>query len=89
MFRKVNPAFVQLPIFTRFVLVRVAYLSSSEAYTSNWGLLGKKHYLAFDWWKHFFVNIKAFRSRQKSQISQKHSPISLIQVGAVVVVIAW
>ena len=36
-----------------FVLVRVAYLSSSEAYTNNWGLFGKNNYLAFDWWKHF------------------------------------
>jgi hypothetical protein len=37
----------------RFVLVRVAYISSSEAYTNNWDLLGKENYLAFDWWKHF------------------------------------
>jgi hypothetical protein len=33
----------------RFALVRVAYLSSSEAYTNNWGLFGKDDYLAFDW----------------------------------------
>jgi hypothetical protein len=37
----------------RFVLVRVWYLSSSEAYTNNWGLFGKEKYLTFDWWKHF------------------------------------
>ena len=37
----------------RFVLVRVWYLSSSEAYTNNWGLFGKENYLTFDWWKHF------------------------------------
>jgi hypothetical protein len=37
----------------RFVLVRVAYLSSSKAYTNNWGLFGTDNYLAFDWWKHF------------------------------------
>ena len=36
----------------RFVLVLVAYLSSSEAYTYNWGLFEKNNYLAFDWWKH-------------------------------------
>jgi hypothetical protein len=32
----------------RFVLVRVWYLSSSEAYTNNWGLFGKENYLTFD-----------------------------------------
>jgi hypothetical protein len=37
----------------RFVLVRVAYLSSSEAYTYNSDVCGKENYLAFDWWKHF------------------------------------
>ena len=37
----------------RFVLVRVWYLSSSKAYTNNWGLFGKENYLIFDWWKHF------------------------------------
>ena len=37
----------------RFVLVRVWYLSSSEAYTNNWGLFGKENYSTFDWWKHF------------------------------------
>jgi hypothetical protein len=31
----------------RFVLVRVAYLSSSKAYTNNWGLFGTDNYLAF------------------------------------------
>jgi hypothetical protein len=36
-----------------FGLVRVWYLSSSEAYTNNWGLFGKENYLTFDWWKHF------------------------------------
>jgi len=30
-------------------LIRVGYLSSSEAYTNNWGLFGKENYLAFDW----------------------------------------
>jgi hypothetical protein len=34
-------------------LIRVGYLSSSEAYTNNWGLFGKENCLAFDWWKHF------------------------------------
>ena len=33
----------------RFVLVRVGYLSSLEAYTNNWGLFGKENYLTFDW----------------------------------------
>ena len=42
----VVPAFVLPPIFTRFVLVRVGYLRSSEAYTNNWDLFGKEHYLA-------------------------------------------
>ena len=37
----------------RFVLVRVWYLSSSEADTNNWGLFGKENYLTFDWWKQF------------------------------------
>jgi hypothetical protein len=32
-----------------FVLIRVGYLSSSEAYTNNWGLFGKENYFAFDW----------------------------------------
>ena len=31
----------------------VGYLSSSEAYTNNWGFFEKENYLAFDWWKHF------------------------------------
>jgi hypothetical protein len=36
----------------RFVLVRVAYLSRSEAYTYNSDVFGTEDYLAFDWWKH-------------------------------------
>jgi hypothetical protein len=35
-----------------------AYLSSSEAYTNNWGLFGKENYLTFDWWKHFLKIFK-------------------------------
>jgi hypothetical protein len=31
----------------------VGYLSSSEAYTNNWGFFEKENYLAFDWWKQF------------------------------------
>jgi hypothetical protein len=27
----------------------VGYLSSSEAYTNNWGFFEKENYLAFDW----------------------------------------
>jgi hypothetical protein len=42
----------------RFVLVRVWYLSSSEAYTNNWDLFGKENYLTFDWWK---KNLKILR----------------------------
>jgi hypothetical protein len=41
-----------LRFLRRFVLVRVGYLSSLEAYTNNWGLFGKENYLSFDWWKH-------------------------------------
>jgi hypothetical protein len=44
----------------RFVLVRVWYLSSSEAYTNNWGLFGKENYLTFDWWKHFLKINESF-----------------------------
>ena len=35
--------------FHAVVLIRVEYLSISEAYTNNWGLL----YLAFNLWKLF------------------------------------
>jgi hypothetical protein len=45
------PSICPTSIFTRFVLVRVGYLSISEAYTNNWGLFGKENYLAFDWQK--------------------------------------
>jgi hypothetical protein len=38
---------------TQSMRIHVGYLSSSEAYTNNWGLFGKENYLAFDWWKHF------------------------------------
>ena len=34
--------------FSGFVLVRVWYLSSSEAYTNNRGLFGKENYLTFN-----------------------------------------
>ena len=54
----VNPTDIRL----RFVLVRVRYLSSSEAYTNNWGLFGKENELDFRLVKTFFENIKAFRS---------------------------
>jgi hypothetical protein len=52
----INTSFVRLRFSRRFVLIRVGYLSSSEAYTNNWCFFGKKYYLAFDWWKHFFLN---------------------------------
>jgi hypothetical protein len=35
-----------------FVLVRVAYLSSSEASTYNLGVFGKQNGLGFNWWKY-------------------------------------
>jgi hypothetical protein len=61
----------------RFVLVRVWYLSSSEAYTNNWGLFGKENYLTFDWWKHFFkilrrseVTINLTRRLKKMEASE-------------------
>ena len=44
----------------RFVLVRVAYLSSSEAYTYNSGVCGKLP--GFRLVETFYVNIKAVRS---------------------------
>ena len=60
----------------RFVLVRVWYLSSSEAYTNNWGLFGKENYLTFDWWKHFLkilrrsdVTINLTRLKKWKQVS--------------------
>jgi hypothetical protein len=61
----------------RFVLVRVWYLSSSEAYTNNWGLLGKENYLTFDWGKHFLkilrrseVTINLTRRLKKMEASE-------------------
>jgi hypothetical protein len=51
--KKLTQHLYDLRFSRRFVLVRVVYLSSSEAYTNNWGLFGKENYLAFDWWKHF------------------------------------
>ena len=61
----------------RFILVRVWYLSSSEAYTNNWGLFGKENYLTFDWWKHFLkilgrseVTINLTRGLKKMEASE-------------------
>jgi hypothetical protein len=62
----------------RFALVRVWYLSSSEAYTNNyWGLFGKENYLTFDWWKHFLkilrrseVTINLTRRLKKMEASE-------------------
>jgi len=61
----------------RFVLVRVWYLSSSEAYTNNWGLFGKENYLTLDWWKHFLkilrrseVTINLTRPFKKMEASE-------------------
>jgi hypothetical protein len=51
--KKLTQHLYDLQFSRRLVSVRVAYLSSSEAYTNNWGLFGKENYLAFDWWKHF------------------------------------
>jgi hypothetical protein len=45
--KKLTQHLYDLRFSRRFVLVRVAYLSSSEAYTNNWGLFGKENYLAF------------------------------------------
>ena len=50
----------------RFVLVRVGYLSSLEAYTNNWGLFGKENYLTFDWWKHLFDLLESWDVRALS-----------------------
>jgi hypothetical protein len=50
--KKVTQYLYDFRFSRRFVLVLVAYLSSSEAYTYNWGLFEKNNYLAFDWWKH-------------------------------------
>ena len=73
----VVPAFVLLRFSRRFVLVRVGYLSISEAYTNNWSLFGKENYLAFDWWKHFLlilrcseVTINLTRPLKKMQASK-------------------
>jgi hypothetical protein len=38
----INPSFVRLRFSRRFVLIRVGYLSSSEAYTNNWVSLERK-----------------------------------------------
>jgi hypothetical protein len=53
----INPSFVLLRFSRRFVLIRVGYLSSSEAYTNNWCLFRKEYYLTFDWWKHVILLI--------------------------------
>ena len=71
----------QQPLRTRrFVLVPVGYLSSSEAYTNNWDLVGKKHYLGFDGWKHFLkilrrseITINLTRPLKKMQASSSPS----------------
>jgi hypothetical protein len=49
--------YVRLRFSLRFVLIRVGYLSSSEAYTNYWCLFRKEYYLTFDWWKHFILLI--------------------------------
>jgi hypothetical protein len=62
----------------RFVLVRVWYLSSSEAYTNNWGLFGKENYLTFDWWKQMsyltpiYMSFKSVFERNPICILDKH-----------------
>ena len=73
----INPSFVRNRFSHRFVLIRVGYLISSEAYTNNWGLFGKENYLAFDWWKHFLeilrrseVTINLTRPLKKMQASE-------------------
>jgi hypothetical protein len=48
--KKLTQHLYDLRFSRRFILVRVAYLSSSKVYTNNWGLFGKENYLAFDWW---------------------------------------
>ena len=64
-------------IACRFVLIRVAYLSSAEAYTNNWDFFGKENYLAFNWWKHFLkilrrsdVTINLTRRLKKMEASE-------------------
>jgi hypothetical protein len=59
------------------VLFCVWYLSSSEAYTNNWGLFGKENYSTFDWWKHFLkilrrseVTINLTRRLKKMEASE-------------------
>jgi hypothetical protein len=51
--KKITKHLYDLRFSRRFVLVRVAYLSSSQAHTNNRGVFGKENYLPFDWWKHF------------------------------------
>ena len=53
------------------------YLSSSEAYTNNWGLFGKENYLTFDWWKYILkilrrseVTINLTRRFKKKEASE-------------------
>ena len=53
-----------------YVVVRVGYLSSSEAYTNNWGLFGKEHYLAFDRWKQFLLILR--RSEDTIYLTRPH-----------------
>ena len=73
----VNPTFVRLRIFTPFCFGSCMILSSSEAYTNNWGLFGKENYLTFDWWKHFLkilrrseVTINLTRRLKKMEASE-------------------
>ena len=73
----VIPAFVRLRIFTPLCFGSCMYLSSSEAYTNNWGLFGKENYLTFDWWKHFLkilrhseVTINLTRRLKKMEASE-------------------
>jgi hypothetical protein len=75
--KKLTQHLCDLRFSRRFVLVRVAYLSSSEAYINNWGVLGKENYLAFDWWRHFMqilrrseVTINLTQPLKKMQASE-------------------
>jgi hypothetical protein len=75
--KKITKHLYDLRFSRRFVLVRLAYLSSSQAHTNNRGVFGKEHYLPFDWWKHFMpilrrskVTINLTRPLKKMQASE-------------------
>ena len=71
----------------RFVLVRVWYLSSSEAYINNWDLFGKENYLTFDWWKHFLKILR--RSEVTINLTRRLKKNGRKWVRPLVVLYSW